>query len=287
VATQAVARPALWRVPIAGSPARIEEATRVALTTGSGSYPRLGPGYLLYVVRGAAGDSLWKLAGDTATRLWSGGQARIVGPPAIDREGRRVAFSVRQEGRIDLSVMNVDGSGGRVVPVGFELHGSPAWSPDGHSITSAVLERGMPHVVSIPVAGGPPQALVSEHSLDPAWSPDGSFLVFSGPDIGTRFAVRAVAADGRSHPLRELTLTRGARRLRFLPGRAALVVMRGEIQHKDLWLIDLASGAERPLTALPPEFELRDFDVSPDGREAVLEQAQEQSDVVQFDLKPR
>jgi Tol biopolymer transport system component len=287
VATQAVARPALWRVPIAESPAGIQKAARVALTTGSGSYPRLGPGYLLYVVRSAAGDSLWKLTGETATKLWSPREARIVGAPAIDGEGRRVAFAARQEGRIDLSVMNVDGSGLRVVPVSSELHGAPAWSPDGRSITSAVVEGGMPHLVSIPVEGGPPEALVSEHSLDPAWSPDGRFVVFSGPDIGTRFAVRAVAADGHAHPLRELTLTRGARRLRFLPGRAALVVMRGEMQHKDLWLIDLATGEERPLTALPPEFELRDFDVSPDGREAVLEQSQEQSDVVLFDLKAR
>jgi hypothetical protein len=59
--------------------------------------------------------------------------------------------------------------------------------------------------------------------------------------------------------------------------------MRGELRHKDLWLLDLETGAERALTALPAEFDLRDFDVSPDGREAVLEQAQEQSDIVQLD----
>ncbi len=37
---------------------------------------------------------------------------------------------------------------------------------------------------------------------------------------------------------------------------------------------------ERQVTDLPPDFDLRDFDVSPDGRELVLEQVQEHSDVV-------
>ena len=60
--------------------------------------------------------------------------------------------------------------------------------------------------------------------------------------------------------------------------------LRGEIQHKNLWLIDLETGAERQLTNLAPDFDIRDFDISPDGREVVLERVQERSDVVLLDL---
>ena len=60
--------------------------------------------------------------------------------------------------------------------------------------------------------------------------------------------------------------------------------LRGEIQHKNLWLIDLDTGAERQLTNLAPEFDIRDFDISPDGREVVLERVQERSNVVLLDL---
>ena len=67
----------------------------------------------------------------------------------------------------------------------------------------------------------------------------------------------------------------------------ALVFLRGEIQHKNLWLVDLETGAERQLTNFPPAFEIRDFDVSPDGREAVVERAQEQSDIVSLDVAKR
>ena len=42
-----------------------------------------------------------------------------------------------------------------------------------------------------------------------------------------------------------------------------LVLLRGEIQHKNLWLIDLETGAERQLTNLAPDFEISDFDISP------------------------
>jgi hypothetical protein len=38
------------------------------------------------------------------------------------------------------------------------------------------------------------------------------------------------------------------------------------------------------LTNLPPEFDIRDFDISPDGREVVIERAQERSNVVLLDL---
>ena len=64
----------------------------------------------------------------------------------------------------------------------------------------------------------PPAPFVREYSVDPAWSPDGRFVVYSGPDIGTTFSVKAVTAEAAPHPLPALTLTRGARHLAFLPG---------------------------------------------------------------------
>jgi dipeptidyl aminopeptidase/acylaminoacyl peptidase len=62
------------------------------------------------------------------------------------------------------------------------------------------------------------------------------------------------------------------------------VLLRGEVQHKNLWLLDLETGAQRQLTNLSPDFDIRDFDLSPDGREVVLERVQERSDVVLLDL---
>jgi hypothetical protein len=38
------------------------------------------------------------------------------------------------------------------------------------------------------------------------------------------------------------------------------------------------------LTDLPSDFDIRDFDISPDSHEVVLERMQEHSDVVMLDL---
>jgi dipeptidyl aminopeptidase/acylaminoacyl peptidase len=62
------------------------------------------------------------------------------------------------------------------------------------------------------------------------------------------------------------------------------VFLRGEIQHKNLWLLDLQTGAERQLTNVAPDFNIRDFDISPDGHEVVFERMQEHSDVTLLDL---
>ena len=62
------------------------------------------------------------------------------------------------------------------------------------------------------------------------------------------------------------------------------MLLRGEIHHKNLWLINLETGTERQLTNFAPDFDIRDFDISPDSREVILERLQEHSDVVLLDL---
>ena len=283
VATLANPKGTLWRLLIADAPVDASAANPISLTTGRGFSPRLGPDYLLYVSSKGTSDGIWKLAGGATNELWSATEARIIGGPEIASDGHRVAFSVEQRGKTLLYIMNADGTNARIVTESLGLRGAPAWTPDGQSITSAANVDGTPHLFRISL-DGTSVPLVQEYSVDPVWSPSGDFLVYSGADIGTTFAVKGVTAAGNPYPIPNLTLTRGARRLRFFHGRRALVVMRGEIQHKDLWLLDLETGAERRLTKLPVDFNVRDFDVSPDGREIVLERVEEHSDIVLVDL---
>jgi len=148
-------------------------------------------------------------------------------------------------------------------------------------------EDGQQVLFRVPLDGRLPTPFLPDYSLNPTWAPDGTFAVYSGPDIGTKFAVKGVTPEAAPHPLPDLTLTRGARHLAFLPQGHSLVFLQGEIKHKNLWLIDLDTGTQRALTNLPPDFDVRDFDLSPDGRELVLERAQEHSEVVLLDLPQR
>jgi Tol biopolymer transport system component len=152
------------------------------------------------------------------------------------------------------------------------VQGSPAWTPDGAWITTAANERGVP------------QLFLLDYSLDRAWSVDDRFVLYSERDVGTTFSVKAVTPEGTADHFAPLTLTRGARHLRLLRDGRSLVIPHGEIHHKNLWLVDLETGAKRQLTFLPAGFDVLDFDISPDGHDVVLERVEQRSDVVLLDL---
>ena len=286
VATQARAKRTLWRLRLADLPGEAAAAVpeRISLTTGAGFSPRLGADFLLYVSATSTSESIWKQVNGTGTELWNAVGARIFGGPAVSPDGKSIAFSVRLNEQTLLYVMQADGTNARVVTDALELQGTPTWAPDGQAIVSAVEDHGVPHLYRIPIDGRASSLFVREYSVDAAWAPDGRLAVYSGPDIGTTFSVKAVTKDATEQALPALTLTRGARHLTFLPGGRALVFLQGEIQHKNLWVMDLKTGAKRQLTNLGPDFDIRDFDIAPDGSEVVLERAQERSDVVLLDL---
>ena len=285
--TLASPKKTFWRLPLSDSPAQIAAAVPISITTSTGFSPSLGPGFLAYVSSTGTSESIWKFAAGGSTELWRGDGAQIFGGPVISPDGRSIAFTVLQRGATLLYVVQADGTNARVVSHSLELRGTPAWAPDGQSLTSAVNDHGVPHLFRVPLDGSSPAVFVREYSTDPSWAPDGSFVLYSGPDIGTTFSVKAASADGSPHSLPALTLTRGARHLAFLSGSAAVVFLRGDIQHKDLWVMDLKTGMERQLTAVPPDFNIQDFSLSPDGREVVLERAQERSDIVLLDIPNR
>jgi Tol biopolymer transport system component len=284
VATLASPKRTLWRLPIPGSSAEIPQVTRVSIPTNTGFSPRLGPDFLLYISTTGTSDSIRKLAKGADTELWNGQGAQIFGGPSISRDGQSIAFSVRRQGKTLLNVMQADGTNVRLVADSLNLQGSPAWAPDGRSILSAADDHGVPHLFRVPLNNRPPVPFVTEYSIDPVWAPNGRFVVYSGPDVGTTFSLKAVTAEATPHPMPSLNLTRGPRHLAFLSGGRSLVLLRGEMQHKNLWLVDLETGAERQLTHFDPDFDVRDFDVSPDDREVVLERVQERSDIVLLDL---
>jgi Tol biopolymer transport system component len=283
VATLGRPKSSLWRAPITEDVIDTTVARRLEMPTTTGRSPRFGPGFLLYVAAKGADETLWKFTDRDSAELWSAPQARVVGGPAISPDGRQIAFTVQRGERSTLTVVTSQGTDVRALAGSLAVHGAPAWTPDGRSITVAALRDGVPRLVSVPLDGGPPVPIVEDYSTDPSWSPDGRFLVYSGAEVGPAFDVRAVTADGRPVELPRIRLSRGARRIGVVEGGAALIVLRGEIGHGDLWRIDLASGEERRLTDIGRDFAVRDFDVSVDGDEVMFDRRADDSDLVLID----
>lgn len=284
VATLAVPKTSLWGLAIPDSPKADSEPVPLQIPTSNGFFPRLGPGYLLYVSDSGFTESIWKVTGGTGTELWSGERAHLQGAPAISADGAAIAFSVQQNGKAILYAMKSDGTGLRVISDSLDLRGAPAWTPDGLAITIAAVENGMPRLYRISSDGKSSAPLMREYSSDPAWSNDGSFFLYSGPDVGTQFSLKAANADGTHHSLPSTLLRRGSSHVVVLSGGRVFAHLKGDLQHKNVFLLDLGTGTERQITNLSPDFILSGFDISGDGHEIVLERTEESSQIVLFDL---
>jgi Tol biopolymer transport system component/DNA-binding winged helix-turn-helix (wHTH) protein len=290
VATEARPTATLWRVSLGDAMASAADIEQISLPTQRTVSPRIGPGFVVYRAPKAGTDGLWRREGSGAvTELWSGADGRVVAGPALTADGQRLAFVVQRQGQMGLHVINADGSAARKVADEFEVHGAPAWSPDGEWIAVAAIRDGEPRLFKLPSTGeGPPIALGDDYALDPVWSPSGRFLAYTGRDVGTVMPLKAINADGTPHALPELFLSRGSRRLDFLgDDDGTLVILKGALSHKEFWAIDLASGVERELTELGPGALIGDFDVSHDGRALVFDRVRDESDIVRIDLAGR
>ncbi len=113
---------------------------------------------------------------------------------------------------------------------GSRVLAGPAIAPDGHRVAFAVRQQGQTLLYVMQADGTNARVVVDSLPLlgAPAWAPDGRFVVYSGPDVGTTFSVKAVTKEAQAHPMPALNLTRGARHVTFLPGRPALVHLWGE-----------------------------------------------------------
>jgi len=279
-----VAHPSLglWHVALPAGTAVARAPSRLSGDFATGLSPRSGSSYVLYVSRQAGRPGIWRLADGASRELWVGSPSASVSAPAIAPDGR-IAFTVADGERTSLYVMQGDGAHPSVVADSFSLRGNAAWAPDGKSIIVAALREGEPRLMSFFPAGGAPVPLVYEYSRDPVWSPDGQFLLYSGADVGVTFPLRAAEPDGRPYPLPPIMLPRGGRRVVFGPEPGTLVALRGDFAHKDFWLIDLKTGAERRLTQLTSDFDIRDFDLSADKSEILFDRVEESSTVALID----
>ncbi len=290
VATVANPVQTLWMAPISDRTVDESGLSRSSLPTIRAASPRFGPDYLLFVSCRGGPNGLWKFKDGAETELWKGSDGAVAAAPAISSDGAHIAFVVRGKGKRHLYSMASDGTGAHRVGESLDVRDAPSWSPDGKWIAVAASEGETHPIFKVPVEGGAPVRLVegvSSVASNPVWSPDGRMILYSEGRGAGRVRLQGVTPDKQPLALPEIRVPYTLNPYRFLPDGKSVIVMDGLFWKQNFFLVDLASGRRRQLTDLRPEFLMKSFDVSPDGKAILFDRNRENSDIVLIDLPPR
>ena len=284
VASVANPRGTLWTVAISDHVAGDSEVKPLRLPAVRAVSPRYGPNYLLYLSSKGGGDGLWKFQDGVATELWKPNDEALAAPAAISPDGGRICFTVRKGERQHLYLMSAEGTGIRPLAEALDVRDAASWSRDGKYVVASVDEGFGGRIYRIPVDGGTPERLVEDVSYNPVWSPDGRLILYYLAPQGALFPLRAITPGKKPFKLPEVSSRGEGGRFRFLPDGRSFVVLQGPYRNQNFYLVDVDTGARRQLTDLKPGSLLRNFDISPDGKQIVFDRIQENSDVVLIDL---
>jgi hypothetical protein len=283
VATEASPIPNLWSVPILNRVAEEQDAKPYPVGTVRALGPRFGGTSLFYLSSRGTGDGLWRFQDGQSTEIWKGSDGALLEPPAVSRDGQRVAIALRRGEKLTLHVATAEGNELRPLGESIDISGGADWSWDGQWIATGGTDAQSAGIFKIPVGGGTPIRLITGQASNPVWSPAGDLIVYAGENVGFYAPLLAVRPDGTPVKLPSIEVLREGVRVRFLPNSSGLIYMQGPPSAQNLWLLDLATMKSRELTRLNNAGAIRSFDISPDGN-IVFDRLRGNSHVVLIDV---
>jgi Tol biopolymer transport system component len=280
VATRANPTTNLWRVPLQEAMVAERDVEPYAVPAFRALAPRFGGSSLFFLSTSGRADGLWRHDESGAVLIRRGTDGPLVEPPAVSRDGTRVAVQVRNGPRRHLAVMAADGTDVRTVAPSVDVKGLADWSPDGTTIVTGGNDGGGDGLFTVPADGTSPRRLVHGQAFNPVWSPKGDLIVYAGT-VGGQVPLLAVRPDGAQVELPPVRVRPGG--YRFLPDGTGLVYLPA-LMSLDFWRLDFATRHTRQLTRLANRGAVGAFDITPDGRYIVFDRSRENSDVVLIDL---
>jgi len=215
-----------------------------------GNAPAWSPdGQRIAFVRG--GLRVMNVDGSGERRL-SGGSG-----PAWSPDGRRIAFVGRRgrgRDKVEIYVVNADGSGKRPLTRNTVADSDPVWSPDGRRI--AFESNWQLWVMNADGSGQERLTRKGAHNFNPAWSPDGKRIAFERGRrqrdyIGCTYcaglrglAVFVMKADGSG----QRKLTQGGSQPQWSPEGRKIAFVSQRDGNEDIWLMNADGSDQRNLT---------------------------------------
>ena len=164
----------------------------------------------------------------------------------------------------------------------FDVRGSFSWSPDGQWIVFAGRRQRSPHVSSRSGVRRFSDTTDEWHLLAPVVVARRQVhrVLRAGPgcpDAGEGHDTRreAVSVPGTVGQLSN------GESVSFRAWRTCLIYLKeGDLRHQNFFRVDLSTGEERQISEFRSGFEIRDFDIAPDGSRILFDRLRANSDVV-------
>jgi dipeptidyl aminopeptidase/acylaminoacyl peptidase len=202
-----------------------------------------------------------------------------LGEAAWSPDGKQILYSGNASGRINLWLMNADGTGAHQLLHSDDAQSGAVWSKDGQNIVYQ-QDRGGDEIYdlyTVSASGGTPQNLTQTDQItetNPHFSPDGKMLAFQHKEK-TGSSINLALMDWSTHQVRLLTHEKDPKRswtiATWSPDGKTLYANRGDL-HEDMsvWSVDVATGAARELTPHQGNLLIGASSVSPDGKTLVI-----------------
>ena len=197
----------------------------------------------------------------------------------VSPDGSRIAYVSNASGRLNLWIMDADGSERRQLLHSDDRQAGPVFSHDGKELVYMQDKGGdeLYDLYAVSVAGGAPRNLTNTDKtseLRPVFSPDGTKLAFGSKDKITPFINLAVMdwKSGAAHLLTHETDPKASWRAVCwsADGHALFATRSVGLDDADAYRVDAQSGVAEKLTAHTGKQLVELSDVSPDGKTLLL-----------------
>ncbi|UIP07649.1 amidohydrolase family protein [Erythrobacter sp. SDW2] len=207
------------------------------------------------------------ISGGTPTRIAEGMAWEV--HPRFSPDGKRIAFTSDRGGGDNIWLMNADGSDKKqLTKEDFRLLNQPSWSPDGeyivakkHFTTGRSLGTGEVWLYHVSGGGGVklverPNEAHQKELGEPVYAPDGKSIYFTRNDTGGPIFEYAQDSNAGIFVIEKYDIESGERstavdgyggavRPAPSPDGKSIAFVRRDKDQSQLWIKDLASGAEK------------------------------------------